>query len=209
VEVDPAEAQAGRAREGVGRLGQLGLGQTELARATPDRERIVGLGRDVGVEAEQDVDGRRRAQPGCESRQDRELVDRLDRDPEQRLAGTCRPHGRPQVRIGLADALERDPAVGDAGPRSGSPFTAGDDVRSQAAPADLGDDRGDVVRLDAVLADPRVGKRRRKGRGRCLQRRQVGDVGRRPVSVGRRPERLGDGRQPVLDHPLSRGRPTR
>ena len=90
-----------------------------------------------------------------------------------------------QVRVGLADALERDPVVGEARLGRDGPFTARHDVGPEAARGDLGDDRRDVVGLDRVLADPRIGESGPDGGGRLVERGEVRDVGRRPEASGR------------------------
>ena len=56
-------------------------------------------------------------------------------------AGRRCPDRRPQVRVGLADALERDPIVRDPGPTCDRPLAARDDVGAEPAGGDLGDDR--------------------------------------------------------------------
>jgi hypothetical protein len=87
--------------------------------------------------------------------------------------------GVAQVGRCLADALERDPVVRDAGAAGESPLAARDDVRPEPACRDLCDDGRDVVRLDRVLPDDRV----REGAGDLgagrIERREVGDEERR------------------------------
>ena len=72
---------------------------------------------------------------------------------------------------------------------------------------DLGHDRGDVVGLDRVLPDPRIGERRPHGRCRPVQLGEVGHIGRRAVPAGDVAEsgrdRVRNGRG---DGVLSRGR---
>ena len=46
------------------------------------------------------------------------LVAQFDRDPPDRVARGSRSNGGAEIRVGLADALERDPAVRDAGRRA-------------------------------------------------------------------------------------------
>ena len=55
---------------------------------------------------------------------------RFDRDPAQRWPLGRRPDRRPQVGVGLADALERDPLVRQPGRRRQRPLAARDDVRA-------------------------------------------------------------------------------
>ena len=70
---------------------------------------------------------------------------------------------------------------------------------------DLGDDRGDVVGLDRVLADPRVGERRRgSAAGGPVERRQVGDVDRRAGPRRGVAQRVGESRP---RRPGGRGQP--
>ena len=54
----------------------------------------------------------------------RQLVGALDRDPAKRRAVGRRPDGGPQVRRRLADPLERDPVVRDAGRARRRPLAA-------------------------------------------------------------------------------------
>ena len=98
VEVDPARSQRPvRPAAGLDRLGDLGLGHPELGGPGPDRQPGVRLGRDVRVEPEQDVEPEAAARPAHEPGQRDRLVDRLERDPAQRLAGRGRPDRRAQV----------------------------------------------------------------------------------------------------------------
>ncbi len=133
VEVDAAQAQAAAGGpDDIDRLGQLGLGQAELAEPPrPTAKRGMRLGRDVGVEAEQHVDwpsGRHaRVRPAEPARR----ASRARRPTRRRASSSAspsrgRPDGRPQVGVGLADALERDPRVGDAGRRRSGPLAARD-----------------------------------------------------------------------------------
>ncbi len=112
-----------------------------------------------------------------------------------------------EVGIGLAHALQGDPVVGDARPAGDGPLAARHDVGAEPARGHLGHDRGDVVGLDRVLPDPRVGERRPHGRCRPVQLREVGHIGRRAVPVGDVAEsgrdRVRNGRG---DGVLSRGR---
>ena len=85
-----------------------------------------------------------------------------------------RTRGVTQVGGRLADALQRDPVVRHAGAAGQRPLAARDDVRAEPARGDLRDDRRHVVRLDRVLPDDRVRKRRRDGR----RRRRRGSRGR-------------------------------
>ena len=96
VEMDapPAQRTLGTT-PGLDRAGQLVVGQAELARPRADRQAVLGLGLDRGVEAQQDVDGRSGA-PGQRG-EVRGLVGRLERDPAERLAATRRP-GPPRRR---------------------------------------------------------------------------------------------------------------
>ena len=78
---------------------------------------------------------RRRARAGKPGEHLGQLVDRLDRDPQERPPVAGRPDCRPQVRVGLADALERDPLVRQAGRRRRRPLAARHDVRSRSGVA--------------------------------------------------------------------------
>ena len=201
VQVDAArpDGTGGMRADPLDEPGRLGLGHPELRPSVTDREARDGLGRDVGVEPDEDVEGRpvAAAEPGAPRHpgHDLRLVGRFEGDPQERGAGRRRPDRRPQVRIGLADALERDPPVGHAGATGDRPLAARDDVGTEPARGDLGDDRRDVVGLDRVLAQPRVGERvADRGRG-PIERGEVGHVDRRAVCSARAPERIGDGRQ--------------
>ena len=90
------------------------------------------------------------------------LLGRLEGDPAQRLAVARGARGRgAQVGRRLADPLERDPLVRDAGAARQRPLAARHDVRPEAARGDGRDHGRDVVRLDRVLADDRVRETRR------------------------------------------------
>ena len=83
---------------------------------------------------------RRSMRPG-DSHERLGLVQRFDRDPpKRRPVGRC-PAGRPQVGVGLADALERDPVVRQAGPPGDRPLAARDDVGVEAETRDASHDR--------------------------------------------------------------------
>ena len=85
--------------------------------------------------------------------------DSSDTQRSGRPSRAARDRG-PQVRVGLADPLQRDPIVRDAGPGRRRPFAARDDVRAQVPCSRRGrDDRRHVVRLDRVLAQPRIRER--------------------------------------------------
>ena len=87
------------------------------------------------------------------------------RRPSQRLAVGGRPDGRPQVRLGLADPLERDRRVRQPGlparaahsPRETTfaPTRRRPSRRRRRSPATS-------LALTRVLADPRIGERRRQ-----------------------------------------------
>ena len=161
VEVDPAP-RSGPSAPIPRRRRQLGLGHAELRAPAPDGEAGVRLRRDVRVQAEEDVEPRPAAgaEPGAPGdRQQRGgLLGALDGHPAERVAVRSRPDRGPEVGVGLADALERDPIVPDAGPRAAAHSPRRDDVRPEAPAAPGGHDRRDVVRLDRVLAEPRVGE---------------------------------------------------
>ena len=84
---------------------------------------------------------------------------------------------------------------GHAGATGDRPFAARDDVGAEPARGDLGDDRRDVVGLDRVLAQPRVGEGVADRRRGPIERGEVGQVDRRPVGSTRAAERIGDGRE--------------
>ena len=133
--------------------------------------------------------------PAGVSRQRRRLDLRLDGDPAERRAVGRGPYGGPQVGVGLADPLERDPLVRDAGPPGDRPLAARDDVGAEAARCVRGgqprDDRGDVVRLERVRAQPRIGERRPEVRGGRVERGDRRDEAGRPEPARGGPERLG------------------
>jgi hypothetical protein len=125
------------------------------------------------------------------------LVERLDRDPSQRAPIGSRANGSRQVRIGLADALERDPLVLEPGPPCDRPLTTRDDVRVEPERSQPRDDGCDVVRLDGERAQPWVRKGVSDGGSRGLQRRLVGDLDRRAEPRRSAPEGRREPRQVV------------
>ena len=132
VEVDAAGAERAVGGDpGDGRR-QLGLRHPELGGPAAHGEAGLRLGRDVGVEAQEDVEGRPTASesgPPGTSGERRQLLRALDGDPAQRVAVLGRPDGAAQVGLRLADALQGHPVVGDAGPAGRRPFAVRDDVR--------------------------------------------------------------------------------
>ena len=68
---------------------------------------------------------------------------------------------------------------------------------------DLGDDRRDVVGLDRVLADPRIGEGDADRGGGTVERREVGDVDRRAEAGRRGPQRVREAGRPI---PVPRSR---
>jgi hypothetical protein len=125
------------------------------------------------------------------------FVRRLDREPEGSDPVGGRPDGSGQVGVGLADALDADPVVPEPRLPRDRPFAAGDDVRAEARSREQPDDAGDVVRLDRVLADPRVGKGGGELARRRFDGRLVDDLDRRAEPSRRGPQRVGDRRQAV------------
>ncbi len=205
VEVDATrpDGARGSAREPAGDAGRLGLGHPELRRPGADRQRIDRLGRDVRVEPHEDVERRTAAAseagPLCHPCDDLRLVTRFERDPRERRSARGRgADGRREVGVGLADALEGDPVVGEARLGGGGPLAARHDVGAEAACCDLGHDRRDIVGLDRILADPRIRECLANARRRLVQRIEVGDVRRRTEASGGLAKRGPDGR-------LSRG----
>ena len=157
----------------------------------PDGQRRLGLGvRRRGSAGTRTSIGGRPARPRpARQGPDRErvgLVGRLERDPQQGVPGDDGPDRRVEVGVGLADALEADPGVRDAGRAGRRPLAARDDVRAEAAsrpPWRAAITARDVVGLDRVLPDPRVGERGAELRGGRRDRRLVGQVERRPVAA--------------------------
>jgi hypothetical protein len=150
---------------------------------------MMGLRRDLGIQPEQDVQRARRWQRPGDAHQRLGLVGRFNRDPSDRVPRGGRSNGGPEVRVGLAYALERDPAVRDAGPAGDRPLAARNDVGVVAEVGDTGDDRRDVVGLERERAEPGIRKRRADaGRG-LLECGEVRDPDRRPEPAGGEPER--------------------
>src|SRR5439155_8067543 len=112
-----------------------------------------------------------------------------------------------EVGIGLADAFQGDPLVRRAGSRRDGPLAPRDDVRPERARSALArqplDDRSDVVRLDRVAPDPRVGEGRTELRGGFVQGDGVGDEARRPIPAGglAQPRRQSGYRRPIALRP--------
>ena len=139
-----AQRSGPSARRRPDRAGQLGLGHAELRGPAPDRE--------AGVASRASTSGLRRsrtssaapaARPAragaaASSASSSGLSTATQRSGSPPAAGADR---RPQVRVGLADALERDPVVRDPGPPRHGPLAARDDVRAQPGRAEPRDDR--------------------------------------------------------------------
>ena len=203
VQVDaagPQRAVPGKSRQ---RGRQLGLGHPELGGPATNGEPVVGLGLDVGVEAQQHVQRRAAAGPepgpAGDGGQRVELLRALDRDPAQRVAGGRGADGRAKVRVGLADPLERHPRVRDAGGAGDRPLAARHDVRAEPEGPQAGDHRRHVVRLERERAQPRVRERGFQLRRGRAERGDRGDVDRRAEPPRGRDEgpvrrrRAGDG----------------
>ena len=193
MELDPAPAQrsVGTAA-GLDRRGQLVVGEAELAGLGTDRQAGQRLRLDRRVEPEQDIEPWRASPdgPSREAAESGRLIRRLDRRPQDGIAAPgCPDHG-PQVGLGLADALERDPAVWNACPPGDRPFAARHDVRAQAKLAEPADDGRHVIGLDRVLAQPRVGKGRGELAGRAVARPATS------VTISGVPNRLAAARSP-------------
>ena len=140
VEVDPARSQRATAvaAEPLDERGRLGLGQPELRRALTDGQLGDGVGHHVRIEPDEDVERRSRTdpQPGAarQAGQDLGLVGRFEGDPQERAVAAGRGADRlAQVGIGLADTLERDPLVRDAGAPSDRPLAPRHDVGPEPA----------------------------------------------------------------------------
>jgi hypothetical protein len=148
----------------------------------------MGLRGDLGIQPEQDVERSRPRKRSGDPHERLRLIRRFDRDPPDRVADGRRSNGRPEVRVGLADALERDAAVRDAGPPGDRPLAARDNVRIESQAVDPGHDRADVVGLDRERAEPRVRERRPNlGRG-MLEGGEVRDPDGRPEAASGEPE---------------------
>ena len=145
---------------------QLGLGHAEL-RACRGRRRGPRGSRasTSGLRRSRTSSGGRPVRPsparGAIASERVELLGALDGDPAQRVAVGRGPDRRPEVGGGLADALERDPVVGDARPRRGrGPLAARDDVRAEARAApSRAMIAGTSFALTREGAQPRVGER--------------------------------------------------
>ena len=131
------------------------------------------------------------------ARQGGSLVRRLQRDPPERHAGSGGSGGRPQVRVGLADPLQRDVGVRDAGPRRERPLPARDDVRAKPQPREACHQGREVVCLQRVASLPGRREGRADGcRGR-FHGRDVRDVSRRAVPSRDLPKGGREDPQPV------------
>ncbi len=206
MDLDPAWTQRSvRAASGCDGRRDLGLGHPEFGRTGPHGERDEGLRRDVRIEPVQHVDGPSPG-PADGRREALGLFGRLHGDPAQRVAPSRRPRGGRQIGRGLADPLQRDPMVRDAGTPGQRPLAARHDVRPEPSGADLGDDRRHVVGLDRVLADDRIRKgvpNRRAGR---VERREVRDEDRCAEPAGGAAE--GRRERSLRPVSLSQGRPS-
>ncbi len=177
--------------------------QPELRDGRAGRQRSVCLRFHLRVEPEEHVQAERTVDAtngpdGTDGpRQGGGLLRRLQRDPVQRCARGGSPGGGPQVRVRLADPLQRDLGIRDARTRRERPFAARDDVRAETQPGEACHERREVVRLQRIAPFPRVGERRAHGPGSRFQGLDVRDVDRRAVSAGDRPQRGSQDPQPV------------
>ena len=119
---------------------------------------------DIGVETEQELDrGQALAAQARSAGQSVEGLDLdlgFDGDPAERLAIGGRSHGSAKVAVGLTDALEGDRRIRKPGATGERPLTARHGVgASTGGVRGRLDDRGNVVRLDRVLPDPRIRER--------------------------------------------------
>jgi len=105
------------------------------------------------------------------------------------IASPCGPDHGPQVLVRLADALDRDPAVGDPGPPGDGPLAARHDVGPEAQRPEPADHGRDVVGLDRVGAQPRIREGRRHRGGGSLQGPDIGDRDGGAEAMGGEPER--------------------
>ena len=176
-----------RATTRVDGRGDLGLSHPELGAAGADGQSRQGLGRHVRVQPVQDVDPggtrarRFRGERLC-------LLGRFDGDPEEWLAAGCGTRRRAEVGPGLTDPLEGRSIVRHAGARRLRPLAARDDVRTEPVRDDGRDHRGNVVGLDRVLPDDRIGERARDVRASVIQRLEIRDEDGRPVAGAGTPE---------------------
>ena len=135
VEMDAARQEPGLgAGQGHG-LAQLVRGHPELRRRRADRELAIVSGATSGFSRNSSSSGRRR--PAARRHGAIGMSDparRATRSASQRSGcpDAAAPDRRPQLGIGLADALERDPLVRHARPASDRPLAARDDVGVEA-----------------------------------------------------------------------------
>ena len=224
VEVQAAEPERPvRSAAGLDRGGNLVRRHPELRRRGARGQAVMRLRLDLGVQPQEHVDAERilrrahGSRRGCPGGQDRAgerggLVRRLQGNPVQRRAVRDGSGRSRQVRVGLADSLERDIAIWDPGPCREGPLPAGDDVRAEAQPGQARHQGRKVVRLGGVAALPGRREGRAHEAGCSLQGRDVGDVGRRAESSRDRPQGRRQGTQPVTGlggragfHPVSPG----
>ena len=126
--------------------GRLGLGHPELRRAIADGEPGDRLGRHVRVEPHEDVERRPIAasEPGPPRHpgDDLRLVGRFEGDPEERASrsAAARTAARRSASVLPTPSSVIRPS-GDPGPSCDRPLAARDDVGTEPAGRDLGDDR--------------------------------------------------------------------
>jgi hypothetical protein len=124
MEVDPSRPKRTiRAAAGLDRGRDLGLGHPELRGPGADSQAGERLRRDIRVEPVQDVQWGRAGQPRCRRQRGR-FLRRLDGDPAQRFAVARGARRGPEVGRRLADPLQRDPVIPDAGPACEGPLAA-------------------------------------------------------------------------------------
>ena len=159
-----------------------------LAAPRPDGEAGERLGRDVRVEPVEDVErrragaGRARSASAAASSGDSMAIQRSG------CPSAAAADRGPQVGVGLADALERDPVVRDAGRGRRAHSPRDTTFAPKPRGGDRGDDRRDVVGLDRELRGATG-----RGRRRATSRPPPASVA-RSVTRRRRPNRRPRGR---------------
>ena len=119
-----------RRREAVDRLGQLRLGQAELRPPRPTARPIVRLGGDVRVEPAEDVERSAQAPARDNPAGHRELVGRLDGEPEQRVAVAAASTAARRSASVLPTPSSVMRPFGTPAARGRRPLAARDDIRS-------------------------------------------------------------------------------
>ena len=195
--MDATRTQAAPGRDDPDGRGQLVGIHPELGSGRADREPRMRLGRHLGVEPQEHVEGAVADAGVGDLHQGPGLVRRFDRDPARGVAAPGRPHDGPEIVVGLADPLDRHAVVRESRLSTRWPTHRGRRRSRRSRGAEARRDRGDVVGLQRIGAQPGIGKRGGDPAAAVREGRDIGDGDRRAEAMAGQPEGGRDLRQPV------------